>query len=919
MRWLRKGPRIVEVNAAASSQAERWRLVEKLFYEAVELRPESRAELLERACGSDPELRKEVESLLEYSEKREGLLEKGFENVAREFISDTRREALAPGARLDHYEIASILGAGGMGEVYLAEDLRLRRKVAVKVLTPELTHDYARLRRFEHEARTVSALNHPNIITIYEVGQAEGLHFIATEFIDGVTVKQKLASGRLDFNTTLEISIQVAGALVAAHASGVIHRDIKPENLMVRNDGVVKVLDFGIAKLAEHGTEPEARVAAPLTSSTQPGTVIGTPRHMSPEQARGVPVDTRSDIFSFGTVMYEMVAGRPCFEAETQSDIIAEILKGNPPPLLDFAPDVPPKFERIIGKMLRKDREARYQSAKELLIDFQELKRDLEFEAQLGIVSELSNTTAGSRRAELQPLARQASIAAAAQNQEAARKKRNTVAILILVMIAAAALAYYGLRRKPVSGAPPIPRSLAVLPFRNLKQDEGNNYLGFSLADAIITKLGYIGALTVRPSSDIEKYRNQAIDPKTAARELQADTLLTGSFVREGEELRINTQLVDTKADRIFWEDTINVKYDKLPAVQDRVAQAVVHGLELNLSPQESARLHPDRPVNALAYEYYLRGVDLYALSDYPVAIKMLEKSAEIDPNYAPVWAHLGRAYTTSGSLEFGGLEEYAKAQAAYEKALVLNPALIEPRVYMANLLTDTGRVEQAVPLLREALKSSPNNAEAHWELGYAYRFGGMLKESIAECERARKLDPGVKINSSALNSYLYVNEYSKFLESLPASNAPYILFYRGFGEYYRNNLEQATTDFDRAFQLAPSLLQAEVGKALADGIRRQNVAGLKLLRTTENGIEKSGVSDAEGLYKVAQAYAVLGDISSALRMLRRTIDGGFFCYPYFAVDPLLRKLHGHAEFDGLLREARERHEHFKARFFENT
>jgi tetratricopeptide (TPR) repeat protein len=342
------------------------------------------------------------------------------------------------------------------------------------------------------------------------------------------------------------------------------------------------------------------------------------------------------------------------------------------------------------------------------------------------------------------------------------------------------------------------------------------------------------------------------------------------------------------------------------------VAHQIIEGLELNLSPTETANLKPEKPINTLAYEYYLRGIDLYSLNEFAGAIDMLEKSTSIEPNYAQAWAHLGRAYTTKASLHFGGREDYAKAQADYEKAIALNPVLVEPRIYMANLYTDTGRVEQAVPLLRSLLQNSPNNAEAHWELGYAYRFGGMLKESVAECEKARQNNPQVKINSSAINSYLYLGEYDRFLQSLPVNDSVYILFYRGFAEYHLNNFEQAAQDFDRAFERDPSLLPATVGKALSDSVRHDNAAGVKLLGETESKIEERGVSDAEGIYKVAQAYAVLGDKSSALHMLRHSIGGGFFCYPYFERDPLLQSLRAEPGFQELMQQALRRHEQFE-------
>jgi tetratricopeptide (TPR) repeat protein len=351
--------------------------------------------------------------------------------------------------------------------------------------------------------------------------------------------------------------------------------------------------------------------------------------------------------------------------------------------------------------------------------------------------------------------------------------------------------------------------------------------------------------------------------------------------------------------------------------VQDQVAEQIIRGLELNLSSSEAARLKLDEPADPLGYEYYLRGVDLYARSDFPMAIQMLEKSSEIDPRYALTWAYLGRSYNADASFQLGGRDYYRKAQAAFDRAAALHPDQIETRIYVANFLTDTGKVEQAVPLLRESLKTNPQHAELHWELGYAYRFAGMLNESVAECEQARQLDPNVKINSSALNAYLYLGEYDKFLQSLPRnSELPFHFFYRGFAEYHEKQFDQAAADFDRSYELNPALLQAQVGKALSDSIGHHEAAGLEILRSAEGKIEARGVGDSEAIYKLAQAYAVLGDKAAALRVLRHSINNGFFPYPYLMSDPLLHSLRGDPQFKELMLAARARHENFKKSFF---
>lgn len=889
---------------------ERWQRLQALFYEALELPTEARPEFLENNCEGDRALREEIEGLLQATEKPLDLLKQPILAAASQMVAEKTGASLVSGTKLAHYEIISLIGTGGMGEVYLAEDTRLHRKVALKMLKPDLTNDERDLRRFEHEALTASALNHPNILTIYEFRQSGSVRFIVSEFVEGDTLRQTMMHGRMQPDAVVDIAVQIASALSAAHASGIVHRDIKPDNVIVRGDGIVKVLDFGIAKLMQARVEETVRRKALATTAdtSQPGMVIGTAKYMSPEQARGLALDSRTDIFSLGSVMYELLTGKTAFVGQTATDVLAAILTADPPPPADFVPDVPFELERIISKAMRKDRETRYQAAADLQIDLQDFKKEAEFQARLRVPARPRPSRTGWNS--LTPV--RATPAAVRAEKTSSRRWLLVPTLLIAVL----AVAYFFAQRMARRSQESYPRSLAILPFRNLKQDPQTDFLGFSLADEIITKMGYINALNVRPSSSVDKYRNQVIDPQKVAAELNVNTLLTGSFIREGDELRITTQLIDVKLDKILWRDVIDLKYDRLLTVQDRVAEQIIKGLELNLSPAEAANLKPAQPISSEAYEYYLRGIDFYSLNQFADAISALEKSTSIEPNYAPAWAHLGRAYTTHASLEFGGREDYVKAQAAYEKAIALNPALLEPRIYMANLYTDTGRVEQAVPLLRSVLQDSPNNAEAHWELGYAYRFAGMLKESVEECERARQNNPQVKINSSALNAYLYLGEYDKFLESLPANDNVYILFYRGLGEFYKNQTQEAAVAFDGAFERNSSLLPADVGKALSFSIKHEPARGLELLRQTEMKLEDSGVSDAEGMYKMAQAFAVLGDKASALHMLRHSIGGGFFCYPYFESDPLLQPIRGETEFQILLNEARSRHEQFQKTFF---
>jgi len=516
---------------------------------------------------------------------------------------------------------------------------------------------------------------------------------------------------------------------------------------------------------------------------------------------------------------------------------------------------------------------------------------------------------------EISPASRSAAAEAAAAERWQKRSAIPAAAVVVCLLALFGYFAFFA-KRATTHNAPPL-RTLAVLPFQNLQPNAREDFLGYSLADAVIMKMGYISSLSVRPSTAIEKYRNQPIDAAKVAAELNVDTLLTANFIREGDNLRITYQLIDAKSDRIVGKGTVDLKYDKLLRVQDSVAQEIISVLELNLTPSEAERIKPDRPIDPLAYEYYLRGVDLYGRHDFPMAIQMLQKSTEIDSNYALTWAYLGASYNSAAAFQFGGVEQYHKARAAYEKALALQPDQLEAHMFLANLLIDTGKVEQAVPLLRDALKTNPNHAAVHWELGYAYRFAGMLQESVAECEKARQIDPLVKrSNGSVLNTYLYLGEYDKFLASLPDVNdSAFVVFYRGLGEYYKKNWDLAARDFDHADALDPTLY-AQTGKAFSFAIAQRNSEGLEILRNLEGKIQQRGVGDPEATYKIAQAYAALGDKDSALRVLRYSIENGFFSYPYFTSDPLLDSLRNEAEFQQLMTMAQKRHNAFRTAFF---
>ncbi|MDQ3474047.1 MAG: winged helix-turn-helix domain-containing protein [Acidobacteriota bacterium] len=495
------------------------------------------------------------------------------------------------------------------------------------------------------------------------------------------------------------------------------------------------------------------------------------------------------------------------------------------------------------------------------------------------------------------------------------QNRRLSVSIAATIVAAAAVSAYFISSRQNARTPTPVkPHSLAVLPFRNLRPNAETDFLGPSMADAIVTKLGHVRMLIVRPSSYVDKYRNQDVDPRAAANELSVDKLLMGSFLKDGDDLRITAQLINVSTSEILWRDTIDVKYEKLLAVQDRVAQQIVKGLQLNLSPAENERLKLDPPQNPLAYENFLRGRYLISTNDHAMAIKMLEESVALDPNYPLAWAYLGKAYSVSASQYFGGREFHHKAQAAYDKALALNPKQLETRVLLANFLTENNRVEEAVPILREVIEANPNHPFARWELSYAYRYAGMLDDSISEGESALRLY--AHLTGHRFNSYLYAGQYEKFLNSLPMRDDAYTLFYRGLGNYYLKDWTSASLYFDRAYQLDSTAAVSQIGKTLALGIAGRNREGIELLKTAERRLDSGPPGDGEISYKLAQSYSVLGDRPSGLRLLRRSIEQGFFSYPYFTSDPLLGSLRGEAQYATLIEQARRRHGEFKRKFF---
>jgi serine/threonine protein kinase/Tfp pilus assembly protein PilF len=725
-------------------EPELWQRITDLFDEAMTRGPKERIAFLEEACDGDRDLRKQVERLIKSHEKSRDFLESSAFAVAPELLTDDRASA-SGGELIGHYRIESLIGIGGMGEVYLARDERLGRKAALKLLPERLTTDETQLNRFKNEARSASALNHPNILTVYEIGAEGNRQFIATEFIEGMTLRASLAHGRMNLHAALEIAVQVASALAAAHEAGVVHRDIKPENIMLRPDGYAKVLDFGIAKLTEQRPASDS-------DQTRLGLVLGTGHYMSPEQARGQKVDARSDIWSLGVVLYEMVGGIPPFRGETPSDCIASILTTEPPPLSGVFPDVPFKLESILEKALRKNSAERYQTIEEMLADLRVLKGELEAE------SSLSQTNA-----------RTESIVSKIK-----RRKRGVLLTLAAAILVSAAVAYsfLFLARAPL----PNEKSIAVLPFENLSEDKSNAYFADGIQDEILTRLSKIADLKVISRTSTQRYKKTHQKLSEIASQLGVANLLEGSVQKTNDQVRVNVQLIRAGNDSHLWAETFDRKLTDIFSVESEVAKAIADQLQAKLTGQEEQVIAARPTDNPEAYDAYLRGL-AYTLKtgDSPAnhlgAQRYLKEAVRLDPKFALSWALLSYVdalgYLTLTLQPTVALRE--EVRQAAENAITLQPNLGEAIVargyYYYACLKD---YDTAVRYFEQARQFLPNNSQIPESLAYVARRRGQWDRSESYFNEAERLDPrNVNLLAAHAASSIILRRFPEALRKL--------------------------------------------------------------------------------------------------------------------------------------------------------
>lgn len=838
--------------------------------------------------------------------------------------------SLSPNSQFGHYEIRSLLGAGGMGEVYLAFDTSLRRQVAIKLLPAAFTENKARLSRFEREAYSASSLNHPNIMTIHEIGMQDGSHFIAAEYIDGKSLRQQMAGHSMDLREVLGITSQIADALSAAHEAGIVHRDIKPENVMVRRDGYVKVLDFGLAKLADEtaaatkGVDLNTEAPTAVALRTDPGVVMGTASYMSPEQARGLDVDARSDIWSVGVVIYEMVAGKLPFEGRTTTDVLSMILHREPPSLLLFQSALPAELERIVEKALAKEREERYQTAKDLSVDLKRLRHRLEVDAELersitpeeearrasGLtlgtgslnVGGTTQTSAATPTAE----ASAAHTVSSAEYVVGEIKRHKLAALLslgVLILAAVGTVAYYSYSSKK-SGAI---SSVAVLPFTNLSGDPNMDYLSDGLSESLINNLSQLPELKVISRGSAFKYKGKEVDLQEVARALGVQAIVTGRVVQRGDQLQVSAELVNVADKTQMWGEQFNRKMIDALSVQTEISQQIAQKLRLRLTNAEQQQLVKDAKVNPQAYELLLKGRFYRGKASregHTKAAEYFNQAIAIDGNYALAYAELASSYRLLGANGFLDPKEATpKADAAVRKALELDDGLAEAHSALADIKTDAWDWAGAEQEYKRAIQLNPSFARAHNTYSALLSIMGRHEQAIAEIKVARELDPlALVINTNIGARLFFARQYEQAAEQLKKTlemdpNYGYAHTYLGYTYSAMRRYNEAVAEYETTNRLIgdSTSLQCFLGYALSKAGRRNEAeAILKKLETT-----KEYVSPAE----LAVLYVGLDQKEQALYSLERAYAAHDLQMRYLSVDHHFDPLRSEPRFQELIRK----------------
>ena len=883
--------------------AERLQKIKELFHATLERNPAERAAFLDVTCEGDDEMRSEIESLLATHYQPDSLIDKTAFEVAADLLT-ADSPAVAVGRTIGAYKITRQIGRGGMGEVYLAQDTRLGRRVALKMLPARFTSDKERLRRFQQEARAASALNHPNIITIHEVGQIDEAHFIATEFVEGHTLRSALERGAVKTLDALDIAIQVASALRAAHEAGIVHRDIKPENIMIRPDGYVKVVDFGLAKLSEPKTATDDTGASFTAVDTNPGVVMGTVSYMSPEQARGLAVDARTDIFSLGVVLYETIAGRKPFQGTTTSDIIVAILEKDPAPLSSHNAEAPAEIESIIFKALDKSVKRRYQTAGELIDDLRKLKQDIDIQARIENSSTEDLLTAVSARTGSgQESAKPATTSGVGSVTGAARLNKKGVAVALAALLSIAAvvvgLLLFAEPRKTID-------SIAVMPFANAGGDPNAEYLPDGVTESIINNLSRLPGLKVMARSTVFTYKDREIDPRKVGDELNVRAVVMGKILQRGQMLTVTAELVDASDGSQLWGRQYNIALSEILAVQESISRDITDKLAVtDEQKRQTAKRYTE---NTEAYQLYLRGRyhwNKRTKDSLNKSIDYFQEAIEKDPAYGLAHAGIADAYNILGNYQYlAPSDAYPKAEAAAKMALMIDDTLAEAHASLAHVkhryYWDWAVAESE---FKRAIELNPAYPPAHQWYAIFLNYMGRNEEAIEEAKLAQRLDPLSLIINSVLGFNYYfarrydeaIPIYEKTLELDPNFSTAY--GYIGMAYEAKGMHEQAIANFQKALQLQsrPEYL-AWIGHVYAMSGRREKAE--KILEELKSPSRQGYVSP----YHIAFLYLGLGDKDRALDYLEQAYEERSSSMIALKADPVFDSLHTDARFQNLLR-----------------